>query len=165
MSRSAIDFDTLMDQYYQPIYWYIRHQVADHQDAQDILQETFIRAFRSFWKLRDQSLAQAWIYRIATNEINRWWKKKSRFATDEEMVQKILLSLEDPGYVDMSRKEAIAIHKGMTRLTPLQKEVFTLRYYDDLPYEEIAYITDSSIASLKTSYSAAKKIILQYVQE
>lgn len=71
MKTERLSFEALTDRYYQAVYWYIRRSVVDHDNAEDIFQETFIKAFRHFWQLRDPDAAQAWIYRIATNEINR----------------------------------------------------------------------------------------------
>lgn len=156
-------YEELVDRYYQAVYWYIRRIVADHDNAQDILQETFIKAYRHFWQLRSTQSARPWLYRIATNEINRWFRKHAHGT--EDLTESLAASLEDSPYVDYARVEAVALQRGLMQLSPLQRKVFTLKYFDDLDYEEIAFITGSSIGSLKVSYHQAKKIISQYVQD
>lgn len=164
MNKEKLTFEAFTDRYYQSIYWYIRRSVVDHDDAQDILQETFIKAYRHFWQLRDLAAAGQWIYKIATNEVRRWMKKRSRSLSvpiEEELVSELEASLG----VDLVKAEAVALQKGMLELSPLQKEVFSMRYFDDLSYEQISYITGSKVETLKVSYHQAKKILMRYVQE
>jgi RNA polymerase sigma-70 factor (ECF subfamily) len=165
MEKERLTFETFTDRYYQKIYWFIRRSVVDHDDAQDILQESFMKAYRHFWQLRDPASAQAWIYRIATNEVSRWMKKKYGRAREEQITEALAATLAASEHVDLKNAEAVALQKGMLALSPLQKEVFSMRYFDDLNYEQIAYITGSKVETLKVSWSQAKKIMMEYVQE
>ena len=163
MNARKPSFEEFTDLYYRPVYWHIRRSVVDHGNAEDILQETFIKAYRHWWQLRDPSAARAWIYRIATNEVNRWIRKNYRSAESPELTEDLTAALESGGFVDMAKAEAVALQKGMLRLSPLQKTVFSLRYFDDLDYDEISRITGSNVNTLKSSYNQAKNIIKQYV--
>lgn len=163
MKGEKLSFEAFTDQYYQAVYWHIRRSVVDHASAQDILQETFLKAYRHFWQLRRPEAARAWIYRIASNEVNRWFRRNGRLQATEELTAAMEKELEQSDYVDCVQAEAVALQKGLLRLSPLQKKVFLLRYYDDLSYEEIAYITGSNVNTLKSSYNQAKNIIRQYV--
>lgn len=165
MEKERLTFENFTDRYYQKIYWFIRRSVVDHDDAQDILQEAFMKAYRHFWQLRDPDAAQAWIYRIAANEVSRWMKRKYGRAREEQITEALVSSLSASEHVDYGKAEAVALQKGMLALSPLQKEVFSMRYFDDLSYEQIAYITGSKVDTLKVCWSQAKKIMMKYVRE
>ena len=149
-------FDTLVDSYYEPVYRHVRRIVVSHDDACDVCQDTFLRALRSFDSLRDTALARAWIYRIATNEtLNFLRKQKVRAALsfrsiDAEMERMI----DDDPYFNgdaVQRK----LMKLIQKLPQKQRVVFSLRYFDDMKYEDIALITGTTVGALKASYHIA----------
>ncbi len=150
----------IVDRYSEPLYWYIRRMVVSHEDAQDILQDTLLAAYRKLWQVRDESKLKSWVYRIATNRINRYFRTKARESSVE--------GLEDSGgmtYVDTSDKAEIKLQKAIKTLTPFQQTVFNLRYYDELGYDEISAVTGSGTGSLKVVYHNAKEKIIKYLED
>lgn len=150
-----MSFPEIVRMYQKPLYWYIRSVVLIHEDSEDILQETFIKAYRHLWKLRSSDALKSWLFRIATNEINRY------FRTRKETV--ILESIPDSetvtqGDVSEARVDGI-ISSSFLKMSPLQREVFSLKYYDEMDYDGIARITGSSKNALMVSYHNARKIV------
>lgn len=160
-------FKLLVDSYSEPLYWHIRRIVVSHHDAEDALQETLLRIYRSLADLRQTETLRGWIYRIATNEALRLRDRLTRNGHT--------LSLDDPDttghhdamadeYVDYSNLEAVRLQNAILSLPPKQQVTFNLRYYDNMDYEEIAQITQSSAASAKANYHHAKDRIIKYMQ-
>ena len=154
----------LMVKYKAPIYWHIRRLVVAHDDAQDATQEAFIRVFRSFSQFRGDSPFSAWIYRIATNEALRLLeqRKREQLSLDENEAEANRLMADN--YVDYTDLEAVKLQRAILLLPAKQQIAFNLRYYDELSYDEIAQITDSSAASVKTNYHLAKDKIVKYMK-
>lgn len=157
-------FKLLMVKYKAPIYWHIRRLVVAHDDAQDATQEAFIRVFRSFSQFRGDSPFSAWIYRIATNEALRLLeqRKREQLSLDENETEANRLMADN--YVDYTDLEAVKLQRTILLLPAKQQIAFNLRYYDELSYDEIAQITDSSAASVKTNYHLAKEKIVKYMK-
>ena len=157
-------FKLLMVKYKAPIYWHIRRLVVAHDDAQDATQEAFIRVFRSFSQFRGDSPFSAWIYRIATNEALRLLeqRKREQLSLDENEAEANRLMADN--YVDYTDLEAVKLQRAILLLPAKQQIAFNLRYYDELSYDEIAQITDSSAASVKTNYHLAKDKIVKYMK-
>jgi len=156
-------FRVMMDTYKERIYWHIRRLVVTHEDAQDILQETFINAYRFIGSFNGKSKIYTWLYRIATNECIRLLRNRKKMEQNiEELTDKHILRL---GETDMESGEEILVkfQNAILRLPEKQRLVFTLRYYDDLPYEEICYILKTSVNALKTNYHYAHEKIKQYM--
>lgn len=150
----------IVDRYSEPLYWYIRRMVVSHEDAQDILQDTLLAAYRKLWQVRDEEKLKSWIYRIATNRINRHFRTKARECDAQE--------LPDIGaitYADCTDKAEIKLQKAIKTLTPFQQTVFNLRYYDELGYDEMSAVTGSSVGSLKVVYHNAKEKIIKYIED
>lgn len=156
-------FRLLMGKYREPVYWHIRRVVAAHADAQDASQETFVRVFRSLGKFRGDCSLKAWIYRIATNEALR--TLQGRCGTDVSLDDEapMLARIAADGYVDYSDAEAVKLQKAILSLPAKQQLAFNLRYYDELGYDEIAQITDSTPAAAKANYHTAKEKIIKYM--
>lgn len=150
----------IVDRYSEPLYWYIRRMVVSHEDARDILQDTLLAAYRKLWQVRDEAKMKSWVYRIATNRINRYFRTKARENSLEEFAD-----LEGMTYVDSSDKAEIKLQKAIKTLTPFQQTVFNLRYYDELGYDEISRITGSGVGSLKVVYHNAKEKIIKYIED
>lgn len=156
-------FAMLMARYKAPIYWHIRRLVVSHDDAQDATQETFVRTFRSIGKLKDDKALSVWLYRIATNEALRLIGRR----------RKEVVTLDTPGhgadgvmadeYVDYSDLEAVKLQRAILTLPTKQRLTFSLRYYDEMGYDEIAQITGSTAASAKVNYHVAKDKIVSYM--
>lgn len=157
-------FRMLMEAFQQPVYWHIRRMVVSHDDAEDVLQETFIRIFRYLGDFRAESSLATWIYRIATNECLRFLNHRKEQALSAEEVQEELLGkLMASEYVDYDNEMAVKFQKAVLMLPEKQRVVFNLRYYDDLPYEEISKVTGSKVETLKANYHFAKEKIKEYI--
>lgn len=157
-------FRMLVDQFQQPMYWHIRRMVVSHEDAEDVLQETFIRIFRYIGDFRSESSLSTWIYRIVTNECIRFLnKKKEEILSSEEVQEDLLNKLMASEYVDYENEMEVKFQQAVLRLPEKQRVVFNLRYYDELSYEEISKITDSKVETLKANYHFAKEKIKEYM--
>lgn len=164
LSLHTKTIEELIERYQQPLYWHIRRMVVSHEDAQDVLQNTFIQVHLHLSELRDPAQERAWIYRIATNEALLWLRNKKEFLSlEDEDAGPLLRSLATDPYVENSDRLVVLMQEAVLRLPTMQRTVFNLRYYDELPYEEIASITGSSISAAKTNYHYAKERISNYV--
>lgn len=158
-------FRLLMAGYKETVYWHIRRLVVSHDDAQDVAQETFVRVYRSFCQYGEENSLKAWILRIATNEALRWLgRQKNATILSLDDVTGDMLSLKADNYYDSSDAMVAKLQKAILRLPAKQQLAFNLRYYDDLPYEDIATVTGSTAASAKTNYHLAKEKIVKYMQ-
>ena len=142
-----------MDSFQVPIYNYIRRLVVSHEDAEDVLQEVFIRVFRHIDQFREESSLSTWIYRIATNESLRLLNGR------KELMGKLKAS----DYIDYENELAVKFQEAILSLPEKQRLVFNLRYYDELEYEEIARVLDSKVDTLKVNYHYAKEKIKEYI--
>lgn len=157
-------FRMLMEAFQQPVYWHIRRMVVSHDDAEDVLQETFIRIFRYMGDFRAESSLATWIYRIATNECLRFLNhRKEQALSTEEIQEELIGKLMASEYVDYDNEMAVKFQKAVLMLPEKQRIVFNLRYYDDLSYDEISKITGSKVETLKANYHFAKEKIKEYM--
>lgn len=156
-------FSLLMDKYKEAVYWHIRRLVGTHADAQDAAQDTFVRIYRSLRKFRGDGRLKPWVYRIATNEALRLLSQRQgrnmKLDADAPAVKQLVAD----GYVDYGDLEAVRLQKAILSLPTKQQLAFNLRYYDELPYDEIAAITGSTPAAAKANYSIAKSRIIEYM--
>jgi RNA polymerase sigma factor (sigma-70 family) len=153
-------FNLIVRKYQQPLYWHLRRMVIVHEDADDLLQEVFVKAWKALEKFRGQSGLYTWLYRIATNEALSFLKKKrTRFMLPLVDVDSYLIErLEAEPWTDSSQMEKKII-KAILSLPEKQRIVFNLRYYDEMKYEEMSKILGTSEGALKASYfHAVKKI-------
>ena len=158
-------FKMLMNSFQVPIYNYIRRLVVSHEDAEDVLQEVFIRIFRHIDQFREESSLSTWIYRIATNESLRLLNSRKRRETvsTEDIQENLISSLKASDYVDYENELAVKFQEAILRLPEKQRLIFNLRYYDELDYEEIAHILDGKADTLKVNYHYAKEKIKEYI--
>lgn len=156
-------FVMLMELYKEPIYWHIRRLVVSHEDAEDILQETFIKVYRHADSFRGDSKLFTWLYRISTNECSRHFLKNKNLR--KRSIQINGSESGEPLGSDMESSKSILIkfQHAIQKLPKKQRIVFNLRYYDELSYEEIANILSSSVNSLKTNYHLASEKIKKYL--
>lgn len=156
-------FRQVMDIYKEPVYWHIRRLVVSHDDAQDATQETFIRLFRSLRQFKGECSFKSWVYRIATNEALRIiGRRKQMHESLEDSSDELNLMMADE-YVDYDDLVLVRLQKAILQLPTKQQLVFNLRYYDELAYNEIAEIVDSTADSVKSSYHIAKEKIIKYM--
>ncbi len=159
-----IAFNQLIRKYQQKVYWHVRKMVIDHDDADDLTQEIFIKVWKNLPDFRHDAQLFTWIYRIATNECLNFLKSKKRKfflpITDisEELSQKIDANVGPNG-----DEIQLKLQKALLKLPDKQRLVFNMRYYDELKYEEIAEILGTSVGALKASYHHAVKKIEDFL--
>ena len=156
-------FRMLMMKYQEPLYWHIRRLVVSHDDAQDAAQETFVRIYRSFDQYSGDCSFRSWIYRIATNEALRIISKRRQEVVSLESAATGVQFIAGDNYIDYDDKVAVKLQKAILTLPPKQQLAFNLRYYDELAFDEIARIADSTPSSIKASYHVAKEKIVKYM--
>ena len=158
-------FRLLTASYMKPVYWHIRRMVVAHDDAQDAMQETFLRVFRSFSQYDESQPLTAWIFRIATNEALRLLgKRKGEAQLSLDETSDDLFNLKADDYVDYSDAEAVKLQKAILALPAKQQIAFNLRYYDEMSYDDIALVTGSTAANVKANYHNAKEKIVNYLK-
>jgi RNA polymerase sigma-70 factor, ECF subfamily len=158
-------FMLLMDAYKEPIYWHIRRLVVSHEDAEDILQETFINVYRFSSSFKGESRVYTWLYRIATNECIKHFRKNKKWQKNVTALSDILSGEMAENDSQNSNTVLAKFQQAILQLPEKQRIVFNLRYYDDLSYEEIGQILNSSVNTLKTNYHYASVKIKQYLIE
>lgn len=166
--QSAEDdgFKMLLDAYQEQIYYFIRRMVVVHEDAEDVMQETFIKVFRGLSRYRGDSSLLTWIYRIAMNECLRFLNRKKDNVVSAETVGHTLTdSLMASEYIDYGHTMAVKFQEAILQLSDKQRVVFNLRYYDELEYSEISRITGTKVDTLKVAYHYAKEKIKNYMTE
>ena len=155
-------FQLLLREYQERIYWAIRKIVIDHEDANDVTQDVFIKVYSSIRKFRGDAQLYTWVYRIAVNESLTFIKRKKRFITEDDCF--LQETLKASAYVDGNEIQ-MKLQSAILKLPDKQRLVFNMKYFDDLKYEEISKITDTSVGALKASYHHAVKKIEEYVNE
>ena len=153
-------FKILIKEYQQPLYWHIRKIVFDHEDADDVLQNTYIKVFKNIKNFRGESKLFSWMYRIATNEALTFIKQKSRKLglSLNEFNEKQVNKLEADVYFE-GDAIAVKLQLAVANLPEKQRLVFNLKYYEELKYDEISEILETSVGALKASYHHAVKKI------
>ncbi|WP_436516698.1 RNA polymerase sigma factor [Ekhidna sp. To15] len=157
-------FNLLVREYQERIYWHVRKMVIDHDDADDLVQEIFVKVWHNLDKFRADSKLYTWIYRIATNEcLNFLRKKKKRFFLpihdlEGELTEKLTSAVEPTG-----DEVQMKLQKALLKLPDKQRLVFNMKYYEDMKFSEIAEITGTSIGALKASYHHAVKKIEEFI--
>ena len=159
-------FRILLESYKESVYWHIRRLVVNHDDAQDVAQETFVRIFRNLEQYNEDHSFKAWIFRIATNEaLRHLGKQKNSTMLALDDVTADMLNTKADDYFVSSDTLAVRLQQAILHLPAKQQLAFNLRYYDELSYEEIAEVADSSAASAKTNYHLAKEKIIEYMNK
>ncbi len=157
-------FNQLVRKYQSKVYWHVRKMVVDHDDADDLTQDVFVKVWKHLENFRQDAQLFTWIYRIATNECLNFLSSKRR---------KFLLPLTDISAELLAKAEAdpalagdeieLRLQQAILRLPDKQRLVFNLRYYDEMPYEQMAEVTGTSVGALKASYHHAVKKVEEYV--
>lgn len=158
-------FRTLVTRYQERLYWHIRRIVLSHDDADDVLQNTFIKVFKHIDQFKGDSQLYSWLYRIATNEALSFLRKRSKhqgFDT-EEMQEFMVAKLEADPYFDGDDAQ-FQLQRALARLPEKQRLVFNMKYFDEMKYEEISEVLDTSVGALKASYHHAVKKIEHFLK-
>lgn len=165
-TTQAKAFELLVHTYKERLYWHIRRIVLDHDDTDDVLQNTFIKVFKNISRFKGDSKLYSWMYRIATNEALTFLKIKTRKLgiSDAEVQERMIENLEADVYFEGDYIQ-LALQKAIATLPEKQKLVFNMKYYQELKYEEISEILETSIGALKASYHIATKKIESFLKE
>ncbi len=159
-------FKKLVHLYQKPLYHHIRTIVLNHDDADDVLQNTFIKVFRNLTGFKGESKLFSWIYRIATNEALTFIQQKAKknHITSEEYLQKRVENLHADVYFEGNEIQ-LKLQKAIAKLPEKQQLVFKMRYFEEIKYEELSSLLDTSVGALKASYHLATKKIEEYLKE
>lgn len=157
-------FNEVMRLYSEPLYWQVRRMVESHDDANDILQNTFLKAWQSVEGFRGDAKLSTWLYKIALNEAITFLareRKRMNLSLDDQESHLVNL-IESDEYVDGDAL-ALKLRKAVATLPEKQRLVFNMKYYDEMKYEQISEILGTSVGALKASYHLAVKKIEQYI--
>jgi RNA polymerase sigma factor (sigma-70 family) len=159
-----IAFEKLLKDFQKPLYNHIRNIVLNHDDADDVLQNTFIKVFQYLNKFKGESKLFSWVYRIATNEALTFLNQKAKMnnISSETLQNKTIDNLRSDVYFDGNEIQ-IKLQKAIATLPEKQQLVFKMKYFQELKYEEISEILGTSVGALKASYHHAVKKIETFV--
>ncbi len=159
-------FDILLRTYSQPVYWQIRKMVTNHDDANDLVQNVFLKAWNNLHNFRGDAKLSTWLFKIAINEsINFINKEKQRLQLSEDADDSFLLNnIEADSFFDGDELQK-SLLEAVARLPEKQKLVFNMRYFDEMKYEEISDILGTSVGALKASYHHAVKKVTEALLE
>jgi RNA polymerase sigma-70 factor (ECF subfamily) len=163
--RCESAFGDLVRKYQERLYWHIRRMVVEHEDTNDILQNVFIKVWRNIKEFRGDANLYTWLYRIATNETLTWIEQKKKrtaisLSGDENLFADRLVAQQnfDPNKIEWKLQQALHT------LPEKQAIVFNLRYYDEMPYEEMSTVLGTSVGALKASYHHAVKKVETFIK-
>jgi RNA polymerase sigma-70 factor (ECF subfamily) len=158
-------FNSLVKKYQERLYWHIRKIVMDHDDADDILQNTFVKVWRSVDKFREESSLYTWLYRIATNEsltfINS--NKRRSMVPMNDTSEFLMNNLESDEYFEGDEIQ-LRLQEAILKLPEKQRIVFNLKYFEEMKYEDMSQILDTSVGALKASFHHAAKKVEDYLK-
>jgi RNA polymerase sigma-70 factor (ECF subfamily) len=158
-------FEVLITTYKERLYWHVRRIVLDHDDTDDVLQNTFIKVFRNIDKFKGDSKLYSWMYRIGTNEALTFLKTKSKKlgVSSDELIERKANMLEADVYFEGDAIQ-LQLQQAIARLPEKQKLVFNMKYFEELKYGEISEILGTSVGALKASYHLAVKKIEGFLE-
>lgn len=159
-------FSLLLEKYQQKIYWHIRRLVIDHDDADDLVQDVFIKVWKNLEGFREDAQLYTWIYRIATNESLTFLKRKKQrqnLSLDDEDSSYLADTLEDTSYFN-GNEAHMKLQQALLTLPEKQRLVFNMKYFDDMKYDEISEVVGTSVGALKASYHIAVKKIENFFE-
>jgi RNA polymerase sigma-70 factor (ECF subfamily) len=158
-------FKQLVESYQKPLYFHIRNIVLNHDDADDVLQNTFMKVFSNIGKFKGESKLYSWMFRIATNESLTFIEQraKKQGISNVQLQQKALLNLESDVYFEGNEIQ-IKLQKAIAKLPEKQQLVFKMKYFEEMKYENMSEILDISVGGLKANYHHAVKKIEAYLK-
>lgn len=155
----------LIKQYQQRLYWHIRKIVLDHDDTDDVLQNTFIKAWKGLANFKEEAKLYTWLYRIATNEaLSHLRQKKQANSTSLNSIEDQLSKNLESDHFFNGDEIQLKLQKAILTLPEKQRIVFNMRYYDEMPYQHMAEILETSEGALKASYHIAAKKVEEYLR-
>lgn len=158
-------FEYLIDTYQRRLYWHIRRIVISHDDADDVLQETFIKVFRNIQSFRGECSLFSWLYRVATNQALDFLKKKAteKYCSIEELQYNRSIDLQADVYFQGDEIQ-LKFQQAIASLPEKQQLIFNMKYFEELKYEQISEILGTSVGALKASYHHAVQKIKNYLE-
>ncbi|MDO4820069.1 MAG: RNA polymerase sigma factor [Prevotella sp.] len=162
---SEKDFEKIVRQYGERLYWQIRRMVYSHDDADDILQNTFLKAWMNIDSFRGNAKISTWLYRIAVNEALDFIRKNKNAVelSDGDVGNSVAVRLSGDAYFDGDEAQLL-LQEAIGKLPPKQRLVFNMRYFDEMRYSEMSHILDTSEGALKASYHLAVEKISEYLK-
>ena len=158
-------FSVVVDKYSKRIYWHIRNMVLSHDDADDLVQETFIKAWKNIDAFRGDSRISTWLYRIAINETLAFLKKKQIETVPIDSKEFDFAEIIESDTFFCGDKADILFHKAINTLPEKQRLVFNMKYFEEMKYEDMSEILGTSVGALKASYHIAVKKIETFIEE
>lgn len=158
-------FTALIKKYQEKLYWHLRRLVVDHEDANDVLQNVFIKVWNGLDSFREDSQLYTWLYRIATNEALSFLEQKKKRSTVSltDMEEGLSNRIKSESNFDANKLEW-RLQLAIQQLPEKQRVVFNLRYYEEMPYQEMSRILDTSEGALKASYHHAARKIEEFLK-
>jgi RNA polymerase sigma-70 factor (ECF subfamily) len=158
-------FTAVIKKYQEKLYWHVRRMVIEHEDANDVLQNVFIRVWNALENFREDSQLYTWLYRIATNECLTYIEQQKKRSTVSlsEVETGLSNKIKADSHFDANKLEW-KLQLAIQQLPEKQRIVFNLRYYDEMPYEEMSRVLETSEGALKASYHHAVKKIEDYIK-
>ncbi len=157
-------YTRIIKKYQEKLYWHIRRMVVEHEDANDVLQNMFIKVWRNLDNFREDSQLYTWLYRIATNESLTFLEQMKKRSTTSMSKEGYDLSEKLQADRDFdSKKIEWKLQMAIQELPEKQRVVFNLRYYDEMPYEQMSRVLETSEGALKASYHHAVKKVEDYI--
>lgn len=155
----------LVSNYQERLYWHIRHIVKNHDDTDDVLQNTFVKVYKNIKNFKGDSKLYTWLYRIATNESLTFLSKKAKRQniTSGAMQDQVINNLTSDIYFEGDQIQ-IALQKAINTLPVKQQQVFRMKYFQELTYDELSGILETSVGALKSSYHIASKKITEFIK-
>lgn len=160
-------FNELLKKYQQKIYWHVRRFVVDHDDADDLVQDIFIKVWRSLANFRADAQLYTWLYRIASNECITFLNKKKQqnnISLNDDSSSYLAESLTASSYFNGNQAQ-LKLQQALLLLPDKQRLVFNMKYFEDMKYEEISEALGTSVGALKASYHLAVKKIEQFFKD
>ena len=158
-------FSALVKAYSEPLYWHIRRMVLSHDDANDLVQNTFVKAWTNIEKFRGESQISTWLYRIAINEtLNFLAKNTDNTVSLDSPEGAVAEMLESDTHFNGDRADAL-LQEAISRLPDKQRLAFNMKYYENMKYEKMSEILGTSVGALKASYHIAVKKIEEYLSD
>jgi RNA polymerase sigma-70 factor, ECF subfamily len=157
-------FEQLVVEYQRPLYWQVRRLIFDHEEANDVLQNAFIKAWKNIEQFRAESSLKTWLYRIAINEALSWLsQKKKRQIVDIDSLEDSMFLSEGASSSITSEEIEAKFARALETLPEKQKIVFQMKYFEEMKYEEIVAILGGTVGSLKASFHHAVKKIEDFL--
>jgi RNA polymerase sigma-70 factor (ECF subfamily) len=158
-------FQTLVKTYQERLYWHIRKIVLNHDDADDVLQNTFMKVWRNLDKFREESSLYTWLYRIATNESITFVNsvKKRSLIPMNDTTEFLLQNMVSDEFFEGDEIQ-VRLQEAILKLPEKQRIVFNMKYYDDMKYEDMSEILETSVGALKASFHHAVKKIEDHLK-